>query len=160
GFDERKRGGEKAAEDMIKKINDLSITFNPQTDIIDIVCHSMGFAYAQGMIEVFKKNKFKLGRYYIIAPENACSGSVNLDDFEEVWQYGSNEGPTDKGGDSIWYQDGVAPQCAVLGLPENNRVYIFKDVKKGFVESHTIGNYGWIFKEIIDGRQGFVKKRN
>jgi hypothetical protein len=154
GFEERKRGGAKAAEDMIKKINDLSITFNPQTDIIDIVCHSMGFAYAQGMIDVFKKNKFKLGRYYIIAPENACSGSVNLADFEEVWQYGSNEVK-----DTIWQQDGVAPQCEALGLREKNRIYIPPQVKKGFVESHTISNYGWIF-EIKNDIKGNVKKRN
>jgi hypothetical protein len=141
GFEERKRGGAKAAEDMIKKVNELSITFNPQTDVIDIVCHSMGFAYAQGMIEVFKKNKFKLGKYYIIAPENACSGSINLGDFEEVWQYGCNEAPVDKGGDVIWEQDGVAPQCGVGNL-DKKRIYIPPQVKKGFVESHTIGNYG------------------
>jgi hypothetical protein len=80
-----------------------------------------------------------------------CSGSVNLADFEEVWQYGSNEVK-----DTMWEQDGVAPQCAVGNL-DKKRIYIPPQVKKGFVESHTIGNYGWIFKQEKDGS---VKKRN
>jgi hypothetical protein len=59
----------------------------------------------------------------------------------------------------IWEQDGVAPQCAIRGVFSNNRIYIPPEVKKGFVESHTIGNYGWIF-EIKNDIKGNVKKRN
>jgi hypothetical protein len=51
----------------------------------------------------------------------------------------------------------VAPQCAIRGVFSSNRIYIPPEVKKGFIESHTIGNYGWIFKQ---EDQGNVKKRN
>ena len=132
------------------------IIFNPATDSLDIVCHSMGFAYAQGMISVLKPAHIKLGRYYIIAPENACSGSVNQGDFEVVWQYGCNNNP---GGDPKWCQDGIAPQCAVVNL-ENNRVYIPIGELKGFKASHSIENYGWIFKINITTDPGYVKKRH
>jgi hypothetical protein len=37
-------------------------------DKVDIVCHSMGFAYASGIIEVLKSAKIPLGRFYIVAP--------------------------------------------------------------------------------------------
>ncbi|MEO9218218.1 MAG: hypothetical protein ABI315_06530, partial [Bacteroidia bacterium] len=88
-----------------------------------------------------------------------CSGSVNLDDFEEVWQYGCNELK-----DDIWEQDGVAPQCGVkisnFAPLKAGRIYIPIGEEKGFVTSHTIVNYGWIFNKIIDGKIGFVKKRN
>lgn len=36
------------------------------------------------------QGKVLWGRIYIIAPENACSGGANWAQFEEVWQYGSN----------------------------------------------------------------------
>jgi len=118
----------------------------------------MGFAYAQGMIQILKIAGIKLGRYYIIAPENACSGSVTLSDFDEVWQYGSNLGMP--GQDDMWEQDGVAPQCAAGNL-DNNRVEIPKNpgFVKSFDESHYIKNYGWIFKSIQNGDKGYVKKR-
>ncbi|MCC6690387.1 MAG: hypothetical protein IT235_02530 [Bacteroidia bacterium] len=114
----------------------------------------MGFAYAQGMIMQLQIAKLKLGRYYIIAPENACSGAINTSDFEEVWQYGSDEV-----NDSRYDQDGVAPQCKVRGLPDPSRVYIPSGEKKGFLESHYIENYGWVFKRIQKGDRGDVKTR-
>jgi hypothetical protein len=52
----------------------------------------------------------------------------------------------------------VAPQCAIRGVFSSNRIYIPPEVKKGFIESHTIGNYGWIFTKIT-GQDGYVKKR-
>jgi hypothetical protein len=62
----------------------------------------------------------------------------------------------------IWEQDGVAPQCKIENIDLNptkgGRVYIPPELKKGFVESHTIGNYGWIFTKIT-GQDGYVKKR-
>ncbi len=82
----------------------------------------MGFAYAQGMIEVFKQLHFKIGSYYILAPENAGSGSITLTDFKgDVWQYGSNDNPVSNGGDLMWLLDGVAPQCKAGGLLDNSK---------------------------------------
>lgn len=96
---------------------------------------------------------------YIIAPENGCSGSVTLTDFKgDVWQYGSND--NSPGGDPLWLQDGAAPQCKAGGLLDINRVYIPNSAPKGFTESHSIGNYGWIFTTINNGLPGYVKKRN
>ena len=57
----------------------------------------------------------------------------------------------------MWEQDGVAPQCPIDGLSKINRVYIPAEVKKGFLESHTIVNYDWIFKL---NKYGHVNKRN
>lgn len=155
GFATRYENGKIAAKNMVAKIKKGELIFDSKTDIIDIVAHSMGFAYAQGMIAIFKENNFKLGNYYIIAPENAGSGNVNTKLFETVWQYGSNN---NSNGDPVWLQDGVAPQQSIIGLTEKNRAYIPSDVPKGFTESHTIKNYGWIFN-INDNNKGYVKKR-
>jgi len=125
------------------------------------VAHSMGYAYALGMTDALK-NKIPLGRFYIIAPENACSGDINLDDFEEVWQYGANLG--EPNADPLEKQDVVAPQCAVRGITDlregkGGRVFIPDDEPKGFLQSHSIGNYKWIFKK--DKKDyGYVKPRN
>jgi len=134
----------------------------------------VGFAYAQGMIEFIRgsaiKNNIKWSGYYILAPENASAGGIDGLPFEEVWQYGSDLGQT--GADPMWLQDGVAPQAAVGGinnLPTGNtkggRAFIPKNQdidKKGFVKSHSIGNYGWIF-EILpnqgDQSRGYITPR-
>jgi hypothetical protein len=71
--------------------------------------------------------------------------------------------------DPLWEQDGVAPQCGVLGLTDQRRAYIpakyadgKTDVPKGFRESHSVKNYGWIF-EIKPGQgdlsKGYVTPR-
>ncbi len=111
------------------------------------------------------KGKIPFGRFYVIAPENACSGEIDLDAFEEVWQYGSNLG--EPGEDPIHQQDGVAPQCAVRGLKnirnpileKKGRAFIPKGEPKGFLQSHSIGNYKWIF-ERKQNETGYVKSRN
>jgi len=125
------------------------------TDTLDIVCHSMGFACALGMIDVMK-GQIPFGRFYIIAPEDASAGSVPAG-FTQVWQYGSNEktDPLDK-------QDGVAPQTKCGGLNDNQRAYIPQDgsVPRGFISSHSIENYGWIFNKLKEGQNGYVKPRN
>ena len=131
----------------------------------------MGFAYAQGMIEFIRssaiKNNIKWSGYYILAPENASAGGIDGLPFEEVWQYGSDLGQT--GADPMWLQDGVAPQAAVGGinnLPTGNtkggRAFIPKNQdidKKGFVKSHSIGNYGWIFEIVNPKTPGYVTPR-
>ena len=63
----------------------------------------------------------------------------------------------------MWEQDGGAPQSAVAGINTNpskgGRAFIPKTfTPKNFVDSHRIGNYGWIFKLNTDAN-GYVKSR-
>lgn len=81
--------------------------------------------------------------------------------FQEVWQYGSNYDQPNP--DPKWDQDGVAPQCECKNLgslpsSKGGRVFIPNDVKKGFMESHTISNYNWIFNKGPNDK-GYVKTR-
>jgi len=154
GFDQRKAQGYIAGGNLYARLAAENIA---SMDTIDIVCHSMGFAYAQGVIEALKELNVEagFGGYYIIAPENACSGEVNVNDWQQVWQYGSNENVsvTPK-----WRQDGVAPQCPV-GNIGTRRAYIPDDVVQGFISSHSIGNYGWIFSKLNKDDRGYVTPR-
>ncbi len=134
------------------------------TDTLDIVCHSMGYAYALGMID-YLKGKVTFGRLYIIAPENAGAGGTDWTQFSEVWQYGSDENK-----EPISKQDGIAPQVPCPGIPnlptnKGGRAYIPQDgtVKRGFYSSHTIENYKWIFDKLTPtgtNSAGYVKPRN
>lgn len=164
GFLRRRIQGRIAGENLLTKMKIDNSTFkNPygiSVDTLDIVCHSMGYAYALGMIDVLK-DKVPFGRFYIIAPENASSGGTDWNMFTEVWQYGSSENESnDK-------QDGVAPQVSVPDIenPTKNkvggRVYIPNDSKipHSFLSSHSIGNYKWIFTNLNEGRAGYVKSR-
>jgi hypothetical protein len=163
GFNTRAASGEQGARNLIARINAGTIIFNKATDVIDIVAHSMGYAYSVGLIRELKKNGFKFGRYYILAPENACSGGVDLTWFEEVWQYGSNYGEQNE--DVPWLQDGVAPQCAVPGFgpmdkKKYGRVFIPLGVEtKSYLGSHSVGNYTWIFNR-SNNDAGYVRTRN
>jgi len=157
GFAQRKAEGRKAGTNFVRLIKD----YVTNMDTVDIVCHSMGFAYAQGVIEALKESRLNigLGGYYIIAPENACSGKVDVNDWQQIWQYGTNENNTKK-----WLQDGVAPQCRIENLydnpPKSGRAYIPDNAPKGFIESHTINNYGWIFNDITNPlAPGYVTPR-
>jgi hypothetical protein len=126
----------------------------------------MGYAYALGIIEVLK-DSVTFGRFYIIAPENAESGGTNWNMFTEVWQYGSNENALKN---TPKLQDGVAPQVSVPDIenkgknPKGGRAYIpidKKDVPQGFLKSHSIGNYKWIFTKLLNPQTGpgYVKPR-
>lgn len=102
--------------------------------------------------------EIKLGNYYVLAPENPCTGWIPAG-IESIWQYGSNEKPVSQGGDPIWLQDGVAPQCPINNIG-NRRVYIPQDgsTPRGFKDSHSVLNFGWIFnKQFTDN--GYVKAR-
>lgn len=156
GFDTRYRNGRHAGAVFVSKLQELGIA---QGDTLDIVCHSMGFAYAQGMIDVIKQYhpNVHFGGYYIIAPENACTGDVDITDWDEIWQYGSDE-VTLKGKGTPWLLDGVAPQCPINGIDRAHRAFIPDDVPQGFVESHTIKNYKWIFIT-KRGKEGYVTPR-
>ena len=132
-------------------------------DTLDIVCHSMGYAYALGMID-YLKGKVPFGRFYIIAPENAESGGTDWTMFTEVWQYGSDEKQLK---DKPWLQDGVAPQVSVPDIdnkgknPKGGRAYIpinLDGVPQGFISSHSIENYKWIFTRQIN-QPGYVTPR-
>jgi hypothetical protein len=56
-------------------------------------------------------------------------------------------------------QDGVAPQCPVENIG-SRRSYLPDNVVKGFVSSHSIGNYKWIFTEKTKGDKYYVTPRN
>jgi hypothetical protein len=156
GFATRQSYGKVAAQDFVTKMNAGTIKFNKNTDTLDVVAHSMGFAYAQGMIETLRQAGVKIKRYYIIAPENGCTGTIDFNSFDEVWQYGTDEANT-----PLTKQDGVAPQCKVGGLDNNNRAYIPDNgtVPRGFLASHMIANYGWIFSKLTINDNGYVKAR-
>jgi hypothetical protein len=117
----------------------------------------MGFAYSQGIVNQLR-GKIHFGGYYILAPENAEAGEVNRKEWKQVWQYGSNLNA--KNQDAPCLQDGVAPQSAVKGLSENQRIYIpaslFK--RKGYFDSHFIGLYSWILT-IPCGEKGYIRQR-
>ena len=153
GFAYRKQKGRIAGRNLLQVLNEIP-KFS-QNDTLFVVAHSMGFAYAQGIIEELR-GKINFGTYLIIAPENAKSGEINENEWKTVWQYGSNFNK--KGFEAPCLQDGVAPQSNVNGLSADKRIYIPKKLysKKGFFESHFIGYYTWIL-EIQEGKKGYVE---
>jgi hypothetical protein len=155
GFNMRKKKGRLAARNLLQILNEQPGA--SKNDTLFIVAHSMGFAYAQGMIEELR-GKIKFGAYYIIAPENAKAGKVNEAEWSEIWQYGSNFNL--EGADAPCLQDGVAPQSKVKGLHVQKRVFIPKSLyaRKGFFDSHFIGYYTWLF-DIPEGEKGHITKR-
>ena len=128
-----------------------------KNDTLYLVVHSMGFAYAQGMIEQLR-GKIHFGGYYILAPENASAGTVNRKEWRQVWQYGSNLNSVNQ--DAPCLQDGVAPQASVAGLTEAQRIYfpysLYKH--KGYFDSHFIGYYDWVLG-IPPGKKGHIRQR-
>ncbi|KAF2331738.1 fibronectin type III domain-containing protein [Flavobacterium ginsenosidimutans] len=165
GFDSRKADGRMAAGKLINKLKDGTISCSKTmkddkikiNGVVDIVAHSMGFAYSLGMIEVFMEEGIEVGNYYVLAPENACSGTLPFSIRDRTWQYGTNEIK-----DPMEIQDGVAPQCPIKGIDILKRIYIpVKDrlpSQLGFTESHSIVNYEWIFN--LSNDKGYVIPRN
>ena len=87
GFNERRENGRIAGRNLFQLFNELpNKSFN---DTIFIVAHSMGYAYSLGIIDELR-GRINFGGFYILAPENASAGKVNLKEWKEVWQYGSN----------------------------------------------------------------------
>lgn len=156
GFAIRKEQGRIAGRALLQALCN-SPACQQTIDTVDIVCHSMGYAYSLGLIEEIK-DRVIFGKFFILAPENASADSVDWNLFKEVWQYGSN---TD---DPLWEQDGIAPQTAVKGIeslsPEKGgRLYIPKDWPlKNFVDSHQLYNFDWIFERINKGEKGYICK--
>ncbi|MGV3632529.1 MAG: hypothetical protein ACO1O6_15075 [Bacteroidota bacterium] len=155
GFNLRRKKGRLAGKNLLQVLNE--IPNRSQNDTLYLVAHSMGFAYSLGIVEELR-GKINFGSFYIIAPENAKSGKIREEEWQEVWQYGSNFNP--ESFDAPCLQDGVAPQSKVGGLSENKRVYIPRALyfRKGFFDSHFIGYYTWIL-DIPKGKKGFVKQR-
>lgn len=150
GFELRKEKGKIAGKNLLMMLNEFPN--KASNDTLYIVAHSMGFAYAQGIIEELR-GKINFGGFYIIAPENGESGAVNSNEWGEVWQYGvsNKEAPC--------LQDGVAPQTKVGELPFRKHIFIPKDyyTRKGYFDSHFIGYYTWIF-DIPEGEDGAIKQ--
>jgi hypothetical protein len=117
----------------------------------------MGYAYSLGIVDVLR-GKINFGDYYIIAPENASAGKVNIGEWKNVWQFGSKY--NEKEQDPPCLQDGVAPQTKAGGLTEWHRLYIPEHFykHKGFFDSHFIGYYTWIF-DIPQGKRGYIPQR-
>lgn len=69
GFMRRIDDGKAAATNLISQIKKGEIKLLPDTKI-DVVCHSMGFAYGLGMIEGLQHAGYNIGWIYAIAPEN------------------------------------------------------------------------------------------
>jgi hypothetical protein len=153
GFNYRKDKGRIGGKALLIKLH------QQQKDTVDIVCHSMGYAYALGMIEVLK-DKVVFGSIYILSPENGCQDGVDWTQFKQVWQYGSNLDQPNP--DPVWEQDGIAPQCQVKGLffdATHGRAFIPKTwPKKNFVDSHMPINYDWIFDRIQKGEAGYIRR--
>jgi hypothetical protein len=154
GFNERRENGRIAGRNLLQLFNELPN--KSLNDTIYIVAHSMGYAYSLGIIDELR-GRINFGGFYILAPENASAGKVNLKEWKEVWQYGSNFN-TNKN-DAPCLLDGVAPQIMAGGLTPNNRSYIpdylFK--QKGFFDSHFVGYYTWIFN-IETGNIGSISQ--
>jgi hypothetical protein len=155
GFKLRRENGRVAAQNLLMMCNE--IPNKSSNDTLYIVAHSMGYAYALGMIEELR-GKVHFGGFYIIAPENAEEGSVKSEEWKEVWQYGSRLSKKSK--DAPCLQDGIAPQTGVGGLGESHRIYIPNQLykRKGFFDSHFIGYYSWIL-DLDHLEKGSIKQR-
>ena len=155
GFNERKKNGEIAGRNLLMMLNE--IPNRSDNDTLYLVVHSMGYAYALGMMEELR-GKIRFGGFYILAPENASQGKVNPYEWQEVRQYGSKWNSKEK--DPPCLQDGVAPQTKVKGLKEADRAYIPENYyrKKGFFDAHFVGYYTWIFK-LKEDERGYIRQR-
>lgn len=155
GFNERRKNGRIAGRNLYQMLNE--IPNRSYDDTLFVVAHSMGYAYSLGIIDELR-GKIKFGGFYIIAPENAETGTVNMSEWKEIWQYGSNfEGNKYK---APCVLDGIAPQTKVRGLRPLNRAFIPESLykKKGFFDSHFIGYYSWIF-DLPEDATGFIRQR-
>ena len=155
GFRERYENGQIAGRSMLQELNE--IPNRSENDTLYIVAHSMGYAYALGMVNELR-GKISFGGLYIIAPENGSCGKVILKEWKEVWQYGTNFNSGRE--DAPCLQDGVAPQTAANGLSNKHRCYFPSNWydQKGFYSSHFIGYYSWIF-DIPSKRKGYITQR-
>lgn len=144
GFETRKQEGRLAALSYLA-MTQQSASIGLIQDTIDIVSHSMGYAYSLGLIEELQ-GKVIFGNYYAIAPESASYAGYDWTYFDHIIQFGSNL--DQENADPVWEQDGVAPQSEIkfLALTNNAQRYFLPSngVKKGFIDSHMTYSYHWI----------------
>lgn len=153
GFNLRRRNGKIAGMNLLQLLNE--VPNYGRNDTLFFVAHSMGYAYALGMIDALGSScQYKA--FYILAPENAQAGQIKPTQWDEIYQYGCfAKGPLRQ---AACLQDGVAPQTGVKGLDSKNRLTfpISYERKMGFTGSHFVGYYHWIF-DIPQGQKGAVK---
>jgi hypothetical protein len=155
GFLTRYESGRVCGQNYLRFVKD-SLSQSSQKDTLDIVCHSMGYAYALGILSVIDSSVV-LGKILMISPEMAGYRGYDWNKFSEVWQYGSNLGESKA--DLICFQDGIAPQCRVNGLElldpsKGGRVYVPKHAKRGFNRSHHLNFFQWFF-DLKKGDRGY-----
>ena len=155
GFNLRRDNGKIAGKNLFQMLNELPN--NSANDTLFIVAHSMGYAYALGMIESLR-GKINFGGLYIIAPENASSGNVNMNEWQEVWQYGNDFERYKKSEPCLL--DGIAPQVKAGGITAKQRLFIPDEyyTRQGFFDSHFIGYYRWILN-IPENERGYIRQR-
>jgi hypothetical protein len=155
GFKKRKENGRIAGLNLLQQLNE--IPNSSKNDTLYIVAHSMGYAYALGMIDEMR-GKINFGGFYIIAPENADAGYVNTAEWKEIWQYGANHEALKKTAPCML--DGVAPQTVAQGLDMKNQVFVPFELYRrfGFFDSHFIGFYDWIF-DLDETQAGYIPQR-
>jgi hypothetical protein len=154
GFNLRYKRGKIAGRNLLQVLNEApNYSAN---DTLYIVSHSMGHAYAMGMMSVLR-GKLIFGDYYALAPENPIGKTFESSDWRNVWQYGT--GRSGKTRNYPCQQDGVAPQSLIKGLPVSQRVIfpVSNAKNMGFTNSHFIGYYTWIF-DIPQGKKGFIRQ--
>jgi hypothetical protein len=154
GFALRKKNGQIAGKNLLQILNELPN--KSKNDSLFIVAHSMGFAYSLGLLDELRR-KINFGGFYIIAPENAEAGKVNVSEWEDVVHYGCNLSGKNKAPACL--QDGIAPQSNILGLSSKEHVYFPMKLQKrmGYLGSHFIGNYLWTL-EIPENQKGHIRQ--
>ncbi len=155
GFKKRMENGRIAGLNLLQQLNE--IPNSSANDTLFIVAHSMGYAYALGMVEELR-GKINFGGFYILAPENASAGYVNPSEWKEIWQYGVDQEALKKSAPCML--DGVAPQTRAQGLAETHQVFIPKELFRrfGFFDSHFVGFYDWIF-DLNEAQPGNIPQR-
>jgi hypothetical protein len=155
GFETRKEQGRIAGRNFLNAICKSPVC-ECTKDTVDLVCHSMGYAYMLGFCEEIKE-KVYFGKLYILAPESACVDGMDWSLFEEVWQYGSHDE-----GVPLKQMDVIAPQCMVKGLdmlpPEKGgRIYLPEDIEFERIEHlHDTKYFNWILHSIPENSPGYI----
>lgn len=125
-------------------------------DTVDIVCHSMGYAYALGFLDAVDE-QMVLGKILILAPESPTVMGYDWNRFEQVWQVGSNR--LQPHADRVCKQDGIAPQAPLKNIElldpsKGGRVFLPKKAQRGFIRSHHLNWWHWLL-EIKEGEPGY-----